>query len=109
MSNFELWGFSLVLQLLVPGSGYVSDCQMRLERCRQQDRNKRARVTPDERNKKESQPHLVCVALLSCLSIVKECDLAAVQSAGHCTVCHFTHTRPIMLRISLANLYITSL
>ena len=28
------------------------------------------------------QPPLVCVALLSCLSIVKECDLPAVQCAG---------------------------
>ena len=39
----------------------------------------------------------VCVALLSikyCLSTVKECDLAAVQSPGRCTVCHFAHARP---------------
>ena len=66
-----------------------SDRQTRLERHRQQDRDKFARETPDVRNRTRSLSLLfVCVAQLSCLSTVKVCDLAAVPSAGSYTVCH---------------------
>ena len=35
------------------------------------------------------------------LSMVKNCELAAVQSGGRCAVSHFAHAHPIMLSIPL--------
>ena len=92
----------LVLQLLVQDMSQTqqeSDRQARLERRRQLDREKRARETPDERNRRRS---LLQSALLCSKA---DCDVAAVpsavQSAGRCSVCRFAHARPTMPSISL--------
>ena len=92
----------LALQLLVPGSGYVPNTAQK----RPSDETGTTQVTGprqacyiEKRLTRETEGGVSasCLRCSAQLSTVKECDLAALHSAGCCTL-----ARPIMPSISLA-------
>ena len=87
----------LVLQLLVPGSGYVPNTarkrplDMVVKTGTTQATEPRQSVLEKRITREKG------VSASSCLHFSSR----SVQSAGRCNVCHFAHARPVMLSISL--------
>ena len=61
--------------------------------------NIKAKEAPRQRSRSSAAySRLRCSAQYKIfLSMVKECELTVVNSAGRCTVCYFAHARPISL------------